>query len=90
MCLAVPGRVLDRREERGTILGKVDFDGVVREVCFASIPDIAVGEYVLVHVGFALSRIDEEQAQETLAIFRDLGLLADELGPALDEEAHGT
>ena len=80
MCLALPGQVLELRDDGATILGNVDFDGTSREVCFAAIPDIAVGDYVIVHVGFAIARIDEESAQETLQMFRDLGLLDEELG----------
>jgi hydrogenase expression/formation protein HypC len=81
MCLALPGQVVSLRHDGPVALGTVDFDGTRREVCFASVPDIAVGEYVIVHVGFALARVDEASAHETLAMFRDLGLLDDELGP---------
>lgn len=81
MCLAVPGQVIDVRRDGPVVLGTVDFDGTRREVCFASIPDVAVGEYVIVHVGFALARVDERSALETLTMFRDLGLLEEELGP---------
>ncbi|MDY7104400.1 MAG: HypC/HybG/HupF family hydrogenase formation chaperone [Actinomycetota bacterium] len=81
MCLAVPGLVVELDTDGPVPLGIVDFDGTRREVCFASVPDIAVGEYVIVHVGFALARVDEEQALETLQMFRDLGLLEEELGP---------
>ena len=81
MCLALPGQVIDVRGGGPVVLGTVDFDGTRREVCFASIPDVAVGEYVIVHVGFALARVDEQSAHETLTMFRDLGLLEEELGP---------
>lgn len=80
MCLAIPGLVVELHESASTVFGTVDFDGTCREVCFASIPDITVGEYVIVHVGFALARIDEGSAQETLQMFRDLDILDDELG----------
>lgn len=94
MCLAVPGRVIDLDTDGPVVLGTVDFDGTRREVCFASVPDIAVGEYVIVHVGFALARVDEESALETLRMFRDLGLLEEELGPdpqgAAPERSTGT
>lgn len=79
MCLAIPGRVVELDDDGPARLGIVDFDGTRRRVCFASIPDIAVGEYVIVHVGFALSKVDEAAAHETLRMFRDLGLLDDEL-----------
>jgi hydrogenase expression/formation protein HypC len=81
MCLALPGQVIEVRDGGAVVLGTVDFDGTRREVCFASIPDVAVGEYVIVHVGFALARVDEQSALETLTMFRDLGLLEEELGP---------
>lgn len=82
MCLAVPGRVEEITEREGVRMGRVNFDGVIKEVCLAYVPDITVGEYTIVHVGFALSRIDEESAQKTLATFREMGLLEEELGPA--------
>jgi len=82
MCLAVPGRVesiyLGLSE---TPMGKVDFGGVRKEVCLVYLPDVEVGEYVIVHVGFAIQRIDEAAAQKTLATFAELGVLAD----AIDE-----
>ena len=79
MCLAIPGQVVDLESRGKVVFGTVDFDGTRREVCFASIPDIGVGEYVIVHVGFALARVDEASALETLAMFRDLDLLDAEL-----------
>ena len=80
MCLALPGCVVELHDSDGVVFGLVDFDGTRREVCFASIPDIDVGQYVIVHVGFAIARIDEPSALETIQMFRDLGLLDDELG----------
>jgi hydrogenase expression/formation protein HypC len=79
MCLAVPGQVESIHEENGTRMGRVNFGGVVKEVCLAYLPDIAVGDYTIVHVGFAISRIDEASAQETLRTFTELGLLEDGL-----------
>ena len=80
MCLAIPGQVVVLEDRGPVVFGTVDFDGTRREVCFASIPDIRVEEYVIVHVGFALARVDEASARETLAMFRDLDLLDAELG----------
>lgn len=80
MCLAVPGQVQEIFEAHGTLMGKVNFGGIVKEVCLAYVPDIQVGEYTIVHVGFALQRIDEESAKETLATFAELGALEEELG----------
>ena len=65
MCLAVPGRVLDIEERDGTRMATVDFGGVVKEVCLEYLPDLQVGEYAIVHVGFALQRLDEESARQT-------------------------
>ncbi len=79
MCLAIPGRVESIFEENGTRMGRVDFGGVVKDVCLACVPDVQVGDYTIVHVGFAISRIDEASARETLHTFAQLGLLEEEL-----------
>ncbi|HVP39646.1 MAG TPA: HypC/HybG/HupF family hydrogenase formation chaperone [Candidatus Saccharimonadales bacterium] len=82
MCLGVPGKVLSVEENpAGMAMGKVSFAGVIREVCLAYVPDVQPGEYVIVHVGFAISKVSEEEAQETLEILRQMGELA-ELGEA--------
>jgi hydrogenase expression/formation protein HypC len=60
-------------------MGKIDFDGIQKEVCLAYLPDIEVGDYAIVHVGFAITKLDEQSAQETLALFREIGTLAEEL-----------
>ncbi|TSB32807.1 HypC/HybG/HupF family hydrogenase formation chaperone [Streptomyces sp. NBC_01525] len=80
MCLAVPGKVLEIRQRDGTRMATVDFGGVHKDVCLEYLPDLAVGEYAIVHVGFALQRLDEESARQTLALFGDLGLLEEEFG----------
>jgi hydrogenase expression/formation protein HypC len=82
MCLAVPGKIEQIYELDTMRMGKVNFGGVVKEVCLAYVPELEVGDYTIVHVGFALSRIDEASAQETLAEFAKLGLLEEELGEA--------
>ena len=79
MCLAVPGRIVEIRDERGTKMATIDFDGITKDICLAYLPDIEVGDYAIVHVGFAISKIDEESAKETLAMFDELGLLEEEL-----------
>jgi hydrogenase expression/formation protein HypC len=66
-------------------MGRVNFGGIEKEVCLAYMPDIAVGDYTIVHVGFAITKVDEEAAHKTLAMFRELGLLEEELG---DEVPH--
>jgi len=80
MCLAVPGKILAIREEMGTRMATVDFDGIKKDICLAYLPDLEVGDYTIVHVGFAISKIDEASAHETLAMFRELGILEEELG----------
>jgi len=79
MCLAVPGRVEKVFADQGMMMGKVNFGGVVKDVCLAYLPDIEVGDYTIVHVGFAISKVDEASAQETLRTFEELGLLEEEL-----------
>lgn len=80
MCLAVPGKVLDIEERNGTRMATVDFGGVAKEVCCEYLPDLEVGEYTIVHVGFALQRLDEESARQTLELFAELGMLQEEFG----------
>ena len=79
MCLAVPGQIVDVREERGTRMATIDFDGIRKDICLAYLPDLEVGNYAIVHVGFAISKIDEAAAKETLKMFRELGILQLEL-----------
>ena len=80
MCLGVPGQIVEIRDERGTRMATVDFDGVTKNICLAYVPDVEVGDYTIVHAGFAITRLDEASAQETLRMMRDVGLLDDELG----------
>ncbi|MCI3224996.1 HypC/HybG/HupF family hydrogenase formation chaperone [Streptomyces sp. NP-1717] len=84
MCLAVPGRVLSTAEVDGALMAQVDFGGVRKEVCLQYIPDAEIGEYVVVHVGFAIQRLDEESAWRTLANFEKLGLLEEEFGDGFE------
>ena len=84
MCLGVPGRVEDVWEADGTRMATVDFGGVRKEVCLAYVPDVTVGDYTIVHVGFALTRLDERSALETLELFKSVGLLDAELNPTID------
>ena len=80
MCLAIPGQVTEIYPDNGVLMGKVNFGGITKKVCLAYVPEITVGEYTIVHVGFALNRIDEVSARETLKMFEDLGVLEEELG----------
>ncbi len=77
MCLAVPGKVVEITGEGELRMGKVDFSGVQRQACLAYLPEVALGDYVLVHVGFAISRIDEQQANETLAALAEIDALCE-------------
>jgi hydrogenase expression/formation protein HypC len=79
MCLAVPGKVEAIYDDQGVRMGKVNFGGVLKEVCLAYLPEIEPGDYAIVHVGFAISRIDEQSARQTLQTFSELGLLEEEL-----------
>jgi len=72
MCLAIPGKVLNIDNSGPMKMGKVDFSGVQKDVCLEWVPEVVVGEYVIVHVGFALSRMDEEEALKTLDLFREM------------------
>jgi hydrogenase expression/formation protein HypC len=80
MCLAVPGKILSLETRDGTLMSLVDFGGIQKDVCLEYIPDAQVGEYVVVHVGFAIQRLDEESAIRTLAEFEHLGVLDEEFG----------
>ncbi|MCP3978073.1 MAG: HypC/HybG/HupF family hydrogenase formation chaperone [bacterium] len=78
MCLAVPGKVLEiDAAEAGPAMGTVSFGGIKKQVCLAYVPEAKVGDYVLVHVGFALNTIDEEQAQSVFEALREMGELAE-------------
>jgi hydrogenase expression/formation protein HypC len=90
MCLGVPGRVESVWEAEGTRMATVDFGGVRKEVCLAYVPDVQVGEYTIVHVGFALTKLDEKSALETLALFESIGLLDAELNPTTDAARSAT
>ena len=79
MCLAIPGRVLETTDVAGMLTGKVNLAGVTRRVCLAYVPQARAGDYVLVHVGFALSLVDEAEAEQTLELLASLGVLEQEL-----------
>jgi hydrogenase expression/formation protein HypC len=78
MCLAIPGKVLEIQEVDGVKMGKTNFGGIVKQVCLQYTPDVLVGDYVLVHVGFALNKVDEKEAERTYKALEDLQQL-DEL-----------
>ena len=78
MCLGVPGKVVETYREHDVLMGKVDFGGIRKVACLEHVPEVAVGDYVLIHVGFALSRLDEAEANRVFALLKELGQL-DEL-----------
>jgi hydrogenase expression/formation protein HypC len=88
MCLGIPGKIRAIHNTDLLRQGTVDFDGVTREVCLACVPEASVGDYVIVHVGFAISRLDEEEARLTLDALRRSGDLDAELGEVGEGEAN--
>ena len=81
MCLAVPGKIIEIFERGGLQMGKIDFGGVFREACLSYVPEAQVGDYTVIHVGFALNLLSEEEALETLAMLKEIADLGEELGP---------
>jgi hydrogenase expression/formation protein HypC len=73
MCLGIPGEVVEIREADGLRVGRVRFAGITRDVCLDYVPDVAAGEFVVVHVGFAISKIDREEAERTYRVLEELG-----------------
>lgn len=80
MCLGVPGKIIEVYESAGLKMAKVDFGGVFREACLSYVPEAQVGEYCVIHVGFAISLLSEKDALETLELLRQMGSLEEELG----------
>jgi hydrogenase expression/formation protein HypC len=78
MCLGIPGKIVELYERNDLPMGKVEFGGILKEVCLAYTPEAQLGDYVLVHVGFAISRIDETEAQEILDLFEEIGDMAED------------
>lgn len=88
MCLGVPGKIVDIYEKNGLQMGKIDFGGgVMRETCLAYVPEAQLGDYTIIHVGFALNVLSEDEAMETLALLTEIANLEDELGPDLSVKA---
>ncbi len=89
MCLGIPGKITEIWDDRGTRMAYVDFGGAVKDVCLAYLPEIGVGDYTIVHAGFALTKLDEASALQTLAMFQELGLLEEELGESSTQAPAG-
>ena len=80
MCLGIPGKIVTIYTANDLTMGKIDFGGVVREACLEYVPDAKIGDYTLVHVGFALNLISAQDAQETLDLLRQITEIEEELG----------
>lgn len=79
MCLGIPGKIVEIHQQGGLRMGKIDFGGVIREACLESVPEAEIGQYALVHAGFVINLLSEEEAQETLRMLSEIS--------GLDEEA---
>ena len=81
MCLAVPGKIVEIEENDGLQMAKVDFGGIFREACLDYVPEAKVGDYCVIHVGFAISLLSEKEAMETLDLLKQISNIEEELGP---------
>ena len=89
MCLAIPGKILTSETHNGVRSGKIQFGEICREACLDFVPEAGVGDYVMVHVGFAISRVDREEAERTYQILQSMGVLETELAPEAADSAPG-
>ncbi|HVA01523.1 MAG TPA: HypC/HybG/HupF family hydrogenase formation chaperone [Terriglobia bacterium] len=87
MCLGIPGKVLESFDVNGLRMAKVQFGGIVREACLEYTPEAAVGDYVIVHVGFAISKVDEEEAARTYKLLEEMGQLGELEAPDAEDSA---
>ena len=90
MCLAIPGKVLEEFESRGLRMARVQFGGIVREASLDYVPDAMVGDYVLVHVGFAISTVDAAEAERTYKLLEEMDQLTELEAPVVDEATAGS
>ena len=81
MCLAVPGKIVEIDDSGALKMAKVDFGGIFREACLEYVPEAKIGDYCVIHVGFAISLLSEEEAMETLSLLKDIMDVGEELGP---------
>ncbi len=84
MCLAIPGKILDCTEQGGLRVGRIQFGGIVRQASLDFVPEAQVGDYVMVHVGFAISRVDAEEAERTYQLLSEMGAIDEEIPPEID------
>jgi hydrogenase expression/formation protein HypC len=86
MCLAIPGKLIEiNPDAEGVLMGRANFGGIVKQVCLEYTPEVAIGDYVLVHVGFALSKVDEEEAARTYKALEELQQLGELDVPDVDD-----
>lgn len=83
MCLAVPGKIIEIYEKGGLKMAKVDFGGIFRETCLDYVPEAKTGDYCVIHVGFALSLLNEAEAKETLSLLKEISNVEEELGTGM-------
>ena len=89
MCLAIPGKIVEIYEDKGLRMGKLDFGGTIRKACLQYLPEVQIGDYALVHVGFALSKVDEEEAVKTYQLLEQMGEIRREFDGADPETSEG-
>lgn len=87
MCLGIPGKIIEIHNQDGLRMCKVDFGGVVRDACIETLPEANVGDYTIIHAGFALNLLSEEEANLTLDALRELALIEDELNASEQNSA---
>ena len=78
MCLGIPGKVIELYQSNGMKMARIDFGGVIKEACMEYLPEVKVGDYTIIHVGFGLSILDEQEAKETLGLLKQIDVLGDE------------
>ncbi len=89
MCLAVPGKILNTQIDNGVRVGRIEFGGIVRSACLDFVPEAVAGDYVMVHVGFAISRVDAAEAGRAYQALQEMGLLDAELEALRQSEPEG-
>jgi hydrogenase expression/formation protein HypC len=85
VCLAIPGKIISSQMDNGIRVGRVQFGGITRETCLDFVPEASVGDYVIVHVGFAISLVDSEEAARSYQLLESMGLLKEELASDLED-----
>ena len=85
MCLGIPGKVVSTYREHDVLMGKIDFGGICKQACLEHVADVKVGEYVLVHVGFAISTVNAEEAERTYQLLEEMDQLTELEAPVIDE-----